>query len=95
MTANRRRTTNPTEVKARCERRAHRIRGLIRDLETQLENHTDDAADWCDAGTLDHIENHIADLLVSFRIKANQSESECKDQLLASVDPEGIANIYG
>lgn len=80
-------------------RYAHRIKGLLMNLETLTETlvPTDQAEagtlDWGTVGSLAHMEAELAGLLVGFNCGPDQDEAEVRAEILASVDPQAEASI--
>lgn len=79
----------------RAERYAHRIQGLALNIQTlaaELVADTD-KIDYGTVGSLAHVEQHLAEILMTFKVGAGGDEDEVTNEILASVDPEGKARF--
>jgi len=86
------------KMTAAIERKIHRIRGLLNNVNTRLddmEGHADGLG-WGDFGTLHNLEAYIARYIAWQVHPALYSEDEdlAVDLVLADVDPEGDAHIH-
>jgi len=86
------------KMTAAIERKIHRIRGLMMNIGTRLdemEGHADGLG-WGDFGTLHDLETYIARYLAAQIHPCYFSEDEdmAVDLVLADVDPEGEAHVH-
>ncbi len=86
------------KMTAAIERKIHRIRGLMMNIGTrldELEGHADGLG-WGDFGDLHNLEAYIARYLAQQIHPCHFSEDEdmAVDLVLADVDPEGEANVH-